>query len=339
MSARILLGFLVAIAGVDRAAAGPLRSSVPTCAEVILNSAYGADSSKKLLTRQDALDLVRLYKTGSERERNIVILKLRNVLFGRAMNEWRRFYGMDLEEFQSEAILGLVQGLNGFDENVSQDVLAYLIRAMDNTLRRFVQKNLKPVRFVSTKAEEILFGHYFRIVHEIRASGKEVTAESVCAQMLRYGKKNKNKNILSVNWKNKLVIENVRSWMQVINVRTNYLVNSEDQIDSDVMASTNQVAVEIAETEKQRIERESSSQFFRRMIEPMVKGLSVREKQILERRILCEEGCESTLQELANEWGGVTRERARQLDVRVRRKLDTFIKDTPAAKRLLRQFP
>jgi RNA polymerase sigma-32 factor len=230
--------------------------------------------------------------------RRLVLSNLRLVV--KIAMEYRRTWTNLLDLIQ-EGNVGLLQAVQRFDPEQGVKLASYAAYWIRAYILKYLIDNIRMVRLGSSRAERKLFFRLNREKRELERQGFEVEPK-LLAERLDVGEQ----DVLSMEQR---------------------LAESELSLDAPVQGDEpdrtfgDVVAGRGATAEEEVGDRELREVFLAKVKE-FAEGLEPREQQIVEERILAEEP--RTLQELGDEFG-VTRERVRQVEARLVKRLREYL--------------
>jgi RNA polymerase sigma-32 factor len=233
-----------------------------------------------------------------EAARRLVLSNLRLVV--KIAMEYRRSWTNLLDLIQ-EGNVGLMQAVQRFDPEQGVKLSSYAAYWIRAYMLKYLIDNIRIVRLGSTRAERKLFFRLNKEKRELERQGYEVEP--------------------------KLLAERLDVTEQDVLSMEQRLAEGEVSFDAPVQGEDSDrtlgdlVSGGGASAEDEVGDRELREVFLAKVKE-FAEGLEPRERQIVEQRILAEEP--RTLQELGDEFG-VTRERVRQLEARLVKRLREYL--------------
>jgi RNA polymerase sigma-32 factor len=216
-----------------------------------------------------------------------------------------RGYGLRLLDLVQEGNVGLMQAVRKFDPERGLRLITYAVWWIRAYIQNFIMKSWSLVKIGTTQAQKKLFYKLAQTRNALRnLAGDEMSAEIA--------------EVLDVD---EAAVEEMSLRMGQRDLSLDIeLAAGEDYSLLDILPDRrpNQEHLLIAREERRRLGVST-----RRALE----GLPVRERQIVEQRILGD--APRTLQELADEFG-ISRERVRQLEQNALRRLKTALADLGA---------
>jgi RNA polymerase sigma-32 factor len=230
--------------------------------------------------------------------RSLVLANLRLVV--KIAMEYRRSWTNLLDLIQ-EGNVGLMQAVKRFDPEQGVKLSSYAAYWIRAYILKYLIDNIRIVRLGSTRAERKLFFRLNKEKRELERHGFEVEP--------------------------KLLAERLDVTEQDVLSMEQRLAEGEVSFDAPLLGEDSDrtlgdlVSAGAASAEDEVGNRELREVFLSKVKE-FAAGLEPRERQIVEQRILAEEP--RTLQELGDEFG-VTRERVRQLEARLVKRLREYL--------------
>jgi len=260
-------------------------------AELRLHAPISREEEQSLAVRwRDLGDL--------EAARTLVLANLRLVV--KIAMEYRRSWTNLLDLIQ-EGNVGLMQAVQRFDPEQGVKLSSYAAYWIRAYMLKYLIDNIRMVRLGSTRAERKLFFRLNKEKRELERQGFEVEP--------------------------KLLAERLDVTEQDVLSMEQRLAEGEVSFDAPLLGEDSDrtlgdlVSTGAASAEDEVGNRELREVFLSKVKE-FAEGLEPRERQIVEQRVLAEEP--RTLQELGDEFG-VTRERVRQLEARLVKRLREYL--------------
>jgi RNA polymerase sigma-32 factor len=230
--------------------------------------------------------------------RQLVLANLRLVV--KIAMEYRRSWTNLLDLIQ-EGNVGLMQAVQRFEPEQGVKLSSYAAYWIRAYILKYLIDNIRMVRLGSTRAERKLFFRLNREKRELERQGFDVEPKLLAER-------------LDVSEQDVLSMEQ-RLAEGDVSLDAPLHGDEPDRSVADVVAARG------ASAEDEVGDRELREVFLAKVKE-FAEGLEAREQQIVEERILAEEP--RTLQELGDEFG-VTRERVRQLEARLVKRLREYL--------------
>jgi RNA polymerase sigma-32 factor len=235
-----------------------------------------------------------------EAARRLVLANLRLVV--KIAMEYRRAW-INLLDLIQEGNLGLMQAVQRFDPYRGVKLAsygAYWIRAF---ILKYILDNIRMVRLGKTRAERKLFFRLNKEKRELEQQGFEPEPK-LLAERLEVSE------------------QDVRSMEQRLG-ESDLSLNAPARRDEDGAEYGDFIPGGGASTEDS-VASAQIRRVFLENVQEFSKGCDERERRILDERLLAEEPV--TLQDLGEEFG-VSRERVRQLEARLMKRLSEYLKD------------
>jgi RNA polymerase sigma-32 factor len=235
-----------------------------------------------------------------EAARRLVLSNLRLVV--KIALEYRRSW-TNLLDLVQEGNVGLLQAVQRFDPEQGVKLASYAAYWIRAYILKYLIDNIRMVRLGSSRAERKLFFRLNREKRELERQGFEIEPRLLAER-------------LDVTEKDVVQMEQ-RLAESDLSLDAPLGAGDPDRSFGDLISSSG------ASVEDQVGDQELRRVFLARVRE-FAAGLDEREQRIVEARILAEEPL--TLQELGDEFG-VTRERVRQLETRLVKRLREYLKE------------
>jgi RNA polymerase sigma-32 factor len=235
-----------------------------------------------------------------EAGRQLVLANLRLVV--KIAMEYRRAWTNVLDLIQ-EGNLGLLQAVQRFDPTRGTKLSSYAAYWIRAYILKYLIDNIRLVRLGTSRAQRKLFFRLNKEKRELQSQGYEVGPKLLAER-------------LDVSEKDVVDMEQ-------------RLSESELSMDAPVQgdrdsASFGEFIPAGGESAEEHVASHELRRVFMEHVQKFTDGLDDREQRIINRRILADEP--DTLQELGKEFG-VSRERVRQLEVRLVEKLRSYLKN------------
>ncbi|MDR1871740.1 MAG: RNA polymerase factor sigma-32 [Deltaproteobacteria bacterium] len=264
--------------------------------------AYLAEVKRfKLLTKEEETDLLKNYKRTGDQEaaQRLVTGNLRLVV--KIAMEFQSHWLNNLQDLIQEGNLGLLQALKKFDISKGVKFSYYASYWIKAYILKYIMDNWRLVKVGTTQAQRKLFYNLKKEQEKIQREGLD-PGYGLLAERLGVSEGD----------------------VKEMSVRLN--AGREIPLDAPVGPDSDQTQISLLPSNDEG----ADSLLADRQLKDMVKtklaryrqNLSGRELIILDRRILAEEPV--TLQEIGEEFG-VSRERARQLEERLRKNITAFL--------------
>lgn len=243
-----------------------------------------------LLPDEDARELVKRWQ---EKRDNAARSRVCNSYYRLALGVARSYpsaKGRHFEDAVQEGMRGLLRAIDKYDGTRGVKFSTYAPIWVHAYVRTFLRDHTTTVRIPQNRNSRKVFSNLGRLMAEMHANGEEVTAASISEHL-------------------EVPLESVeRTWALLASHRMASLDDPNVKQRPDVTHRT---------PEDEFLSREGDH-VAEKYVERIGKALSDREREILHARILADEP--ATLQELGTRWG-VSKERIRQLERRIRTRL------------------
>jgi RNA polymerase sigma-32 factor len=235
-----------------------------------------------------------------EAARQLVLANLRLVV--KIALEYRRSWTNLLDLIQ-EGNVGLLQAVQRFDAYQGVKLASYAAYWIRAYILKYLIDNIRLVRLGSSRAERKLFFRLNREKRELERRGFEVEP--------------------------KLLAERLEVTERDVEQMERRLAETDLSLDAPLLAdeperTLGDVVAADGESAEEQVGEEELRSVFVSKVREWASGLEPRERRIIEERILREEP--RTLQELGDEFG-ITRERVRQVEARLVKRLREHLKE------------
>jgi RNA polymerase sigma-32 factor len=284
----------------DPNAAGPSSTAVEPVSAL---SRYMAQLRHHApISREEERKLaLRWYEEGdTEAARQMVLSNLRLVV--KIAMEYRRAWTNTLDLIQ-EGNVGLMEAVQRFDPYKNVKLSSYAVYWIRAYILKYILDNMRSVRMGTTRAERKLFFQLNKEKKRLESEGFEVEPRLLAAR-------------LDVSEDDVIEME-ARLSQPDLSLNAPTTKGEGDATYGDFIAAPDRGAEEAVGDSQPR-------KLFLARVEEFSEGLDSREKMILDERILSEEP--KTLAEIGKELG-VSRERIRQLEARLVKRLREFVKE------------
>jgi RNA polymerase sigma-32 factor len=253
------------------------------------------------ISREAERDLALRWRDDGDVEaaRELVLANLRLVV--KIAMDYRRSWTQLLDLIQ-EGNLGLAQAVQRFDPDQGAKLSSYAAYWIRAYILKFLIDNIRLVRMGSSRAERKLFFRLNKEKRELERQGFEVEPKLLAERL-------------------DVTEEDVVSMEQRLSERE---VSFDAPLGTDDSnASFGDFVASEGPSVEERVADADLRRTFLEHVHAFAEGLSPRDRQIVEQRLLADPP--RTLNELGEEFG-VTRERVRQLEARVMKKLREYLK-------------
>jgi len=234
-----------------------------------------------------------------EAARKLVLANLRLVV--KIAMEYRRAWTNTLDLIQ-EGNLGLLQATHRFDPHQGVKLASYAAYWIRAYILKYILDNIRMVRLGKTRAERKLFFRLNKERRELEHQGFEV-GPKLLAERLEVSERD---------------VSEMQQRLSESELSLNAPVRRDEpgaELGDFVAGSGGDAEQDVSDSQMRRV--------FLERVREFAKELDLRDRQILDLRILAEEP--KTLQELGAEFG-VSRERVRQLEARLVARLTGYLK-------------
>ena len=254
------------------------------------------------ITRETERELALRWRNDGDPEaaRELVLANLRLVV--KIAMDYRRSWTQLLDLIQ-EGNLGLAQAVQRFDPDRGAKLSSYAAYWIRAYILKFLIDNIRLVRVGSSRAERKLFFRLNKEKRELERQGFEAEPKLLAERL-------------------EVTEEDVVSMEQRLSERE---VSFDAPVGSDdSSASFGDFITHEGPSVEERIANADLRRTFLEHVHGFAEGLEPRDRQIVEQRLLADPP--RTLNELGEEFG-VTRERVRQLEARVMKRLREYLKE------------
>ncbi|MDR2405032.1 MAG: RNA polymerase factor sigma-32 [Deltaproteobacteria bacterium] len=256
--------------------------------------------NSKLLTNAEETELAKRYLSGDkEAGKSLVTANLRLVV--KIAMEFQSQWLNNIQDLIQEGNMGLLQALKKFDPSRGVKFGYYAAYWIKSYILKYIMDNWWLVKYGTTAPQRKLFFNLKKEQEKIIREGLDPVPELLAA---RLG-----------------VSEN-----EVLEMAARFKSGNEISLDTPISPGGEESQVSIIPSHNDPADDILNDKQLREIVRTEVKrfrkNLDERENIILDKRLLNDDPL--TLQELGEEFG-ITRERVRQLEERVKEKLQTFI--------------
>jgi RNA polymerase sigma-32 factor len=266
--------------------------------DIISNFLSAKNKGSTLLTPSEELELTsRYYKTKTISLRNEIIQRNLRLVIGCA-----REYHCSISSRQdliSEGYIGLLKGIERFNPSLGYKLSTYVSSWIRAYMFNFILSDVKLVKIATTASQKKLFFNLNKTKAAIESEGLEVTPELIAERLLVSTKDVKNMEMR--------LCQDDSFDIQVGSEKHQKASNKLDFVTADGLTPDEA----LAEFEKERVIGDGLNIF--------KNSLSKNEKLIYELRLIGGE----TLEDLGTRLN-VSRERVRQIELRIKEKLQRF---------------
>jgi len=257
-----------------------------------------------LLSQTEETDLAKRYREKGDKKsgQRVVLANLRLVV--KIALEYKRHW-IDLLDLIQEGNLGLLQAINKFDPYRGIKFSTYASFWIRAYLLKFLMDNYRLVKIGTTQAQRKLFFNLRKEKERLEALGFQATPRLLA------------KN-LATSEKEVQEME-TRLSLPEQSLETPVTDDGKQTLGATLSDETPGIVDQLAESEFKELIETRLKEFRQKL----VRGKSEKELYIFDHRLLTEEPM--TLQEVGNKFK-ISRERIRQLEVRLLRKLKQFLK-------------
>lgn len=269
---------------------------------------YMAEVNKhKVLNREQETALaMRYYEQGDiQAAHELVVSNLRFVV--KVAHEYKG-YGLKLLDLVQEGNVGLMVAVKKFDPTKGYRLISYAVWWIRAYIKSYIARSWSLVRMGSTRAQKKLF---FKLrskrneLERLAAPGEKVSNEELAAAM-------------DVDVRE---VEHMEQRLALRDFQLDHTLGDDTQTTYRDMLS-----YEDMESPEEMVAEHESNELIHETVEKVLEGLSEREQFIVHKRLLTDDPM--TLQELGDSFG-VTRERARQIEAKVMKKLKVAFSREP----------
>ncbi len=276
--------------------------SPPVPADLNLAQRYMREVRRyPLLTPEEEKILAIRYKETGDREagQRLITSNLRLVI--KIAFEFQRYWMKNFLDLIQEGNIGLLQAIKKFDPYRGVKLSYYATFWIRAYILRFIMENWRLVKIGTTQTQRKLFYQLNREKEKLRALGFE-PGPKLLAEALHV----KEKEVIEIDqW--------LRGWE--VSLEAPLAEGTEEYLKKILPTFESQVEEVLQQSELKKLLRQKLEEFRR--------GLTEKEREILEQRLLAEEPL--TLQEIGARYH-ISRERVRQIEDRMIKRLRQFVK-------------
>lgn len=257
-------------------------------------------SQYPLLTKEEELDLAQRLREHNDREaaKKLVTSHLRLVV--KIANEYKTAYGNVLDLVQ-EGNLGLLRSIKTYDPDKGARLAHYASWWIRSYILKYILDNFRLIKIGTTQAQRNLFFNLMKEKKRIESMGFKATPERIA----------ENLNVKASE------VEEMQKRLNEGELSIDTPLNDGDGSYSDLLADDAHLPID------ESLDHEKVKDILIEKIEEFSKKLNEREQKILQERLLSE--VPLTLQTIADQYG-ISRERTRQIEERLKTKLKDFFK-------------
>ncbi len=292
-----------AIPKVAPAEAGKEKAETPAYTGSDALQRYMADIRKhKLLTRDEEKELARRVQEENDQAAvyQLVVCNLRLVV--KIAMKFQRFWKHNMNDLIQEGNIGLLRAAQKYDPTRNVKFSYYAAFWIKAYILKYIQDNFRVVKIVTTEGQRKLFFKLRQEKDRLASKGIHPTAERLA--------------------ENCGVSEN-----DIIDMDQR-LHSSNVFLDSPLNAESDTEWLEVLESDEEstesQVSRKQMTDLLRRKVVQFRKTMSVRERNIFDKRIYAESP--QTLQQIGDHLG-ISRERVRQVERDILVKIRDYLKD------------
>jgi RNA polymerase sigma-32 factor len=255
-----------------------------------------------LLSREEEIDLAIRYREKDDREAGyrLIVANLRLVV--KIAMDFQRYWMQNLMDLIQEGNVGLMQAVKKFDPYRGYKFSYYASFWIKAYIIKFIMDNWKLVKIGTTQAQRKLFFNLRKEKERLEAQGIEANAK-----LLSHRLDVKESEIVEMD-------QRLNSWE--VSLDSPLKEDSEDTHKSFLPAAVLPADEQLADHEAKAILHDKLRRFQAQ--------LKDKEAVIFDNRLLTEEPM--TLQEIGDQFG-ISRERVRQIESRLKKKLKSYLED------------
>ncbi|MCB0272165.1 MAG: RNA polymerase factor sigma-32 [Bdellovibrionales bacterium] len=252
-----------------------------------------------ILTAQEEKELAHkwYYDRDAEAGQKLVLSNLRFVV--KIAKEYSK-YGIKMSDLIQEGNMGLMHAVEKFDPDKGYRLITYAVWWIRAYIQSFILRSLSIVRSGTTRAQR-------RVLNGLQKAQKRIASMQGASQPIT------TKQIANELEVSESDVQETLTLMAKRDVSTSTPISKKDQtlVFEDTMQDT-------SESAEDKMVRLDIDQRVQQIIHDMYDDLAPRERYLLEHRLLAEEPM--TLEAVGHEFG-ITRERVRQLESRLKNKM------------------
>jgi RNA polymerase sigma-32 factor len=255
-----------------------------------------------LLSREEERELAIRYREKSDMEAGYKLITANLRLVVKIAMDFQRYWMQNLMDLIQEGNVGLMQAVKKFDPYRGYKFSYYASFWIKAYIIKFIMDNWKLVKIGTTQAQRKLFFNLRKEKEQLEAQGIEASAK-----LLSHRLDVKESEIIEMD-------QRLNSWE--ISLDSPLKEDSEDTHKSFLPSDDLPVDDQIADREAKAILHDKLALF-----RAQLKG---KESVIFDKRLLTEDPM--TLQEIGDKFG-ISRERVRQIESRLKKKLKAYLED------------
>lgn len=249
------------------------------------------------LTREQERDLIERWQAGDEAAGEHIVKAFDNYLHG-----WAHSYikhGVDHEDLYQVARMGLLEALKRFDPDEEARFETYMRHRVRAEVDRFVIEASRPVRYGLSRGAKILFFHLKREAYKARQEFPDITQSELTT----------------------LLAKRLQVSEAMVEEATQVFFSNPLELDKPVYenGTAGDFLVDESPTPEENVITVMDGAVLSKALNEAISALDQRETAIIRNRVMSEGRC--TLEDMAAQLGGLSKERARQLEARALRKL------------------
>ena len=250
-----------------------------------------------VLSREQEHELAMKWYKDRDREAGqlLVISNLRFVV--KVAHEYTK-YGLKLSDLVQEGNMGLMHALDKFDPTKGYRLISYAVWWIRAYIQSFVLRSWSMVRMGTTRSQRKIFSSLQKARAQIRAlTGGEPATNQQLAEALDVSE------------------SDLEETVQRMKVRD---ISMEQPIHANQEATFGESVADDVPTVEDQMIQSNIQQLVREKLDDVYEDLAPRERYILDKRLLSDNPV--TLEAIGQDWG-VSRERVRQIEARLKAKL------------------
>lgn len=249
------------------------------------------------LTREQERDLIERWQSGDEAAGEHIVKAFDNYLHGWAHSYMK--HGPDHEDLYQIARIGLIEAMRRFDPKEEARFETYARHRIRAEMDRFVIETSRPVRYGLSRGAKILFFHLKREEYLARQEFPNITQSELTT----------------------LLAERLQVSEAMVEAGTQALFSTALELDRplDEGSTPGDFLVDESPSPEENAITVMDGALLSKALNEAISALDQRETAIIRNRVMSEG--KYTLEDMAAQLGGLSKERTRQLEARALRKL------------------
>ncbi len=258
-------------------------------------------SSHPILTAEEEQDLARRFRDEGDLDAMHALITS-NLRFVVKVTYEYRSYGFRLADLVQEGNIGLMKAVRKFDPDRNIRLITYAVWWIRAYIQSFILRNWSQVRLGTTNAQRTLFFSLARVQRELERMGEEETTDESIAELLRTKPEE---------------VRNMRARLEARDVSLDTPVGEEGTATAlDFLSDAAQLSAH------DLLEDATRGRLVRDQVARALRCLNPRELYVVKQRVMADPPM--PLQDVGKHFG-VSRERARQIEVRAKQRLRSIL--------------